>query len=52
MLGQIERLVALHSRLKFETGFPAENYWKRARTAMLKIENRLVRISHKIKQLR
>ncbi len=52
LLGRIEESVTMNQRLKEEAGVRTSDYWKRTNSALLKIENKLLRITNKIKQVR
>ena len=48
---EIEKLVKYNVKLKNEMRFESENYMKRTKTALGKISEKLVRLSHKVKDL-
>ena len=48
---EIERLVKYNVKLKKEMRFESENYMKRTKIALSKISEKLVRLSHKVKDL-
>ena len=48
---EIERLVKYNVKLKKEMRFESENYMKRTKIALNKISEKLVRLSHKVKDL-
>ena len=48
---EIERLVKYIVKLKKELRFESENYMKRTKIALNKISEKLVRLSHKVKDL-
>ena len=50
-LYEIEKTVTRNIKLKTETGVDAGQYWKSTKSKMLKISERMVRISNKLKQL-
>ena len=50
-LYEIEKTVNRNIKLKTETGVDAGQYWKSTKSKMLKISERMVRISNKLKQL-
>ena len=50
-LYEIERTVNRNIKLKTETGVNSTQYWKSTKGKMLKISERMVRISNKLKQL-
>lgn len=52
LLSKIEESITMSHRLKEEAGVQTSDYWKRTNTALLKIENKLVRITNKLKQVR
>jgi len=51
MLAEVEKLVHNSYKLKVETGFQSDSFWKRSRAAFGKISERMNRISNKIKEL-
>lgn len=52
LLSKIEESISMSQRLKEEAGVQTSDYWKRTNSALLKIENKLVRITNKLKQVR
>ena len=48
---EIERLVKYNVKLNKEMRFESENYMKRTKIALSKISEKLVRLSHKVKDL-
>lgn len=50
-LYEIERTISRNIKLKNETGVDSGQYWKSTKGKMLKISERMVRISNKLKQL-
>lgn len=51
-LQEVERIVEMSRRLKVETNVGNGEMWKRANKALVKMENRLVSLSSKLKELR
>jgi len=51
-LAEMQRVVNRSSRLKKEMGMSANDYWKRTNNAFLKMEQRMHRISQKIREMR
>ena len=48
---EIEKLVKYNVKLKNEMRFQSDNYMKRTKMALSKISEKLVRLSHKVKDL-
>ena len=51
-LGQVNAQLKILSRYKNEFGYSSSNYWKRTLKDIYKIEERLVKISHKLRELK
>ena len=51
-LAEMHKVVKRSSRLKKEMGMSANDYWKRTNNAFLKMEQRMHRISQKIREMR
>lgn len=52
MLSQISETLAHTARLKTETKTTSENYWKNTHKALLQVENKLIKITTKMKEMR
>jgi hypothetical protein len=52
LLGDVEKLVNINSRFKSELNVPSDGYWKRTKKQLAKVDERLVRISRKIRNMR
>ena len=51
-LGRIDAQLKILSKYKNEFGYSSSNYWKRTLKDIYKIEERLVKISHKLRELK
>jgi len=51
-LGRVDAQLKILSRYKNEFGYSSNNYWKRTLKDIYKIEERLVKISHKLRELK
>ena len=51
-LGRIDAQLKILSKYKNEFGYSANSYWKRTLKDIYKIEERLVKISHKLRELK
>ena len=51
-LGRVDAQLKILSRYKNEFGYSSSNYWKRTLKDIYKIEERLVKISHKLRELK
>ena len=51
-LGQVNAQLKILSRYKNEFGYTADNYWKRTLKDIYRIEERLVKISQKLRELK
>ena len=51
-LGLVDAQLKILSRYKNEFGYSSSNYWKRTLKDIYKIEERLVKISHKLRELK
>jgi len=51
-LGRVDAQLKILSRYKNEFGYSSDNYWKRSLKDIYKIEERLVKISHKLRELK
>ena len=51
-LGRVDAQLKILSRYKNEFGYSSDNYWKRTLKDIYKIEERLVKISHKLRELK
>ena len=51
-LGLVNAQLKILSRYKNEFGYTAESYWKRTLKDIYRIEERLVKISHKLRELK
>lgn len=51
LLGEVETILDRNYKLKNETGFKSNSYWKRSKKNFSKISERLIRISNKMKEL-
>jgi len=51
-LGEMHKVVKRSARLKKEMGMSANDYWKRTNNAFLKMEQRMHRISQKLREMR
>ena len=52
LLGDVEKLVNINARFKSELNVPSDGYWKRTKKQMAKVDERLIRISRKIRNMR
>ena len=52
LLGDVEKLVNINSRFKSELNVPSDGYWKRTKKQLAKVDERLIRISRKIRNMR
>ena len=50
-LFQLERIIGRASKLKKEAGVSSDNYWKSTRPRMTKIAERLLKVSHKLREM-
>jgi len=50
-LFQLERIIGRASKLKKEAGVTSDNYWKSTRPRMTKIAERLLKVSHKLREM-
>lgn len=50
-LFEIERIIGRASKLKQEAGVSSDNYWKSTKPRMGKIAERLLKVSHKLREL-
>ena len=50
-LFEIERIIGRASKLKHEAGVSSDNYWKSTKPRMGKIAERLLKVSHKLREL-
>ena len=50
-LFEIERIIGRASKLKKEAGVSCDNYWKPTRPRMTKIAERLLKVSHKLREM-
>ena len=51
MLGEIERIVNNNLRLKTETGVQSGHFWKTTGRRFAKINERMLRVAHRLKEL-
>ena len=51
-LGRVDAQLKILSRYKNEFGYSSSSYWKRTLKDIYKIEERLVKISHKLRELK
>ena len=52
LLGRVDAQLKILSKYKNEFGYSSSNYWKRTLKDIYKIEERLVKISHKLRELK
>ena len=52
LLGDVEKLVNINARFKSELNVPSDGYWKRTKKQLAKVDERLIRISRKIRNMR
>ena len=52
LLGRVDAQLKILSRYKNEFGYSSSSYWKRTLKDIYKIEERLVKISHKLRELK
>ena len=50
-LFQLERIIGRASKLKKEAGVSSDNYWKSTRPRMTNIAERLLKVSHKLREM-
>jgi len=50
-LFEIERIIGRAAKLKQEAGISTDNYWKSTKPRMTKISERLLRVSHKLREI-
>ena len=50
-LFEIERIIGRAAKLKSEAGVSSDNYWKATRPRMTKIAERLIKVSHKLREI-
>ena len=50
-LFEIERIIGRAAKLKQEDGVSSDNYWKSTRPRMTKIAERLLKVSHKLREM-
>ena len=50
-LFEIERIIGRASKLKTEDGVSSDTYWKSTKPRMSKIAERLIKVSHKLREL-
>lgn len=50
-LFEIERIIGRASKLKQEAGVSSDKYWKSTRPRMTKIAERLLKVSHKLREM-
>ena len=50
-LFEVERIIGRASKLKTEDGVSSDNYWKSTKPRMSKIAERLIKVSHKLREL-
>ena len=50
-LFEIERIIGRAAKLKQEAGVSCDNYWKSTRPRMTKIAERLLKVSHKLREM-
>ena len=52
LLSDVEKLVNINSRFKSELNVSSDGYWKRTKKQLSKVDERLIRISRKIRNMR
>jgi len=50
-LFEIERIIGRAAKLKQEAGVSSDNYWKSTKPRMTKIAERLLKVSHKLREI-
>ena len=50
-LFEIERIIGRAAKLKKEAGVSSDNYWKSTKPRMTKIAERLLKVSHKLREI-
>jgi hypothetical protein len=50
-LFEIERIIGRAAKLKTEDGISSDNYWKSTKPRMTKIAERLMKVSHKLREI-
>jgi|TARA_R110000744_G_scaffold82025_2_gene161157 hypothetical protein len=50
-LFEIERIIGRAAKLKTEDGVSSDNYWKSTKPRMTKIAERLMKVSHKLREI-
>ena len=52
LLGRVDAQLKILSKYKNEFGYSANSYWKRTLKDIYRIEEKLVKISHKLRELK
>ena len=50
-LFEVERIIGRAAKLKTEDGVSSDTYWKSTKPRMSKIAERLIKVSHKLREL-